>query len=85
MNLDYTLKWIDYIISLFIFIFGFLLFYSETNEWKGSLLAAILSAALTFVSLVAIRWLIEVFTKKQQLLLITNNTNGPIRAHLTIY
>jgi hypothetical protein len=50
--------------SLAVLIFGFLLFYSDTNQLIGSFVAAFLSAALTFVSFIMIRWLVEVFTTK---------------------
>jgi hypothetical protein len=62
--MDSFMKWFGYLASLAILIFGFFLFYWETNEWIGSLLAASLSAALAFGAFIVMRWFIDVFVKK---------------------
>jgi hypothetical protein len=45
------------------FFGGLLLFYSDSGDFFYSLIAAILSAALVWVSIVMIGWLTQVFTK----------------------
>ena len=57
------MKWLNYIISIIVFIYSFFLFYNDTQAWVGSLSAAVLSAGLVFVSLTMLRWLVQVFIK----------------------
>lgn len=59
---DILLNRLCYVLSLVVLLFGFLLFYSQTGEWKGSLMAAVLAAALVYGACVTIKWLIEVFS-----------------------
>ena len=54
------------IVSMITLILAFFLFYSETNEWMGSLAAAILTAALTLGAMIILRWLTEVFTTNKK-------------------
>jgi hypothetical protein len=61
MNTVSKMKWLSYFISGAILIFSFLWFYSDTHEVIGSLVAALLSAALSLVSLIMLRWLVQVF------------------------
>lgn len=63
MNVNSWMKWLGYGMSLVVLIIGFLLFYSDTQEWISSLMAALLSAALILGSFIALRWLVQVFTK----------------------
>ena len=56
------MKRYEYFVSLITLTGTFLLFYSDTNEWMGSVAAAILTTALTLGSMIMIRWLVEVFT-----------------------
>lgn len=48
----------SYAFAVLILILGFFLFYSQTNEFTGSLGAAVLAAALAWVSYILMRWLI---------------------------
>jgi hypothetical protein len=58
-----TYKQVEYIATLAIFLLGFFLFYSQTAELLSSLVAAVLSAALVWISFIMIGWLSQVFTK----------------------
>ena len=58
-----TYKQFENIGTLITFLVGFFLFYSQTVELLGSLAAALLSAALVWISFVMIGWLAQVFTK----------------------
>jgi hypothetical protein len=57
------MKWINYVISFVVFVYGFLFFYRDTQAGMGSLAAALLSAGLVFISLTMLRWLVQVFLK----------------------
>jgi hypothetical protein len=63
MDLISSIRWLGNILSVLTLVLGFLLFYSDNKEWKGSLLAALLSAALVYGSFMMIRWLVQVFKK----------------------
>ncbi|WP_068469545.1 hypothetical protein [Candidatus Protochlamydia phocaeensis] len=52
-----------YIASLAVLIFGFLLFYGDTQEFFSSISAAVLSALLVLISFIALSWLARVFTR----------------------
>ena len=58
-----TFKRVEYGITLLTLIGGSLLFFSQTHELLSSLVAAILSAALVWISFIMIGWLAQVFTK----------------------
>lgn len=49
---------VSYIIAVITLVFGFFLFYSQTDEIVGSFAAACLAAALAWVSYVLMRWLV---------------------------
>lgn len=51
------------IATLVTLIGGLLLFYSDSGAFLSSLTAAILSAALVWISFLMIGWLTQVFTK----------------------
>lgn len=55
-------KW-SYIAAAITFVGGLALFFSDTNEFYGSLAAAILAALLVWVSWVLMRWLILALRK----------------------
>lgn len=63
MNTGDKVRWVGYAVTLATLVFGFMLFYSNTQELVGSLFAAFLSAALVLVSFIMFSWLIQVFTK----------------------
>lgn len=63
MNAVEIVTKLGYILTIGILIFGFFLFFHDTHEWIGSLTAAVISAGLVFFSFIAIRWLVQVFTK----------------------
>lgn len=52
-----TIKWIGYSLTWAVFVFGFILFFQQTNEWVGSLFAALCSAALVFGMFVVFYWI----------------------------
>lgn len=54
---------IGYYVALGTLIFGWWLFYTDTQEWLGSLVAASLSACLVLASFLGLSWLVQVFTK----------------------
>lgn len=56
-------KWMGYILTAVTLIGGFALFYGETQEWIGSLTAAILSAILVLISFMILSWLLKAFLK----------------------
>ncbi len=51
------------IFAALVLVFSFLLFLSDTNEFMGSLAAAVLAAGLAWASYVIIRWLIMALRK----------------------
>lgn len=59
MNIDKT----SYIVSGISLVLSFILFFSDTFEFAKSLVAAILLAALVWVSYIMIRWLILALRK----------------------
>lgn len=63
MDIVLIIKWLGYVVSAAFLFFGFLLFYHNTGEVISSATAAILSAALTLVSFIMLRWLVQVFLK----------------------
>lgn len=56
-------KWLGYILSIATLLFGFMLFYSDTQEWGKSLAAALISGILVLVSFLMLSWLLQVFLK----------------------
>lgn len=55
--------WVIAMISLAVFILTFFIFFRDTYEFYSSLTAAILSAALTLITLIVISWFVRVFMK----------------------
>lgn len=51
------------VISIAVWIAGFIIFFRDTGEWIGSFSAAALLAGLFWVSYVIVRWLVMAFKK----------------------
>ena len=63
MKKTFPMKGLRYVSSLLTLIVGFLLFYNKTQEPIGSLTAAILSAALVWISCIMLEWIVQIFIK----------------------
>lgn len=63
MDAHSKIHWGIGIISLFVFILTFFIFFRETQELLSSLTAALLSTLLVLASLIIVSWFIRVFTK----------------------
>jgi len=63
MNAGARTRTIGYFIALGTLVFGFWLFYTDTQEPVGSLVAAALSACLVLATFLGLSWLVQVFTK----------------------
>lgn len=53
------LKYVGYISTGVVFLFGFLLFYYQTGEFIGSLFAALCSALLVLGSFIIFSWILQ--------------------------
>lgn len=53
----------SYIVSIIALVFGFILFFSDTWEFMKSFAAAVLLAALVWISYIMIRWLVLALRK----------------------
>lgn len=63
MQTEHLLDKNGFIFAALVLIFSFLLFLSDTNKLMGSFAAALLAAALAWLSYVVIRWLIMALRK----------------------
>lgn len=48
----------SFVVAAVTLVFALFLFYADTNEFLGSLTAALLSAALMWMAYVLVRWLV---------------------------
>jgi hypothetical protein len=64
MNYDKIIEPIGFIIAVATMLFSFLLFYSDTGMFLGSLSAAALATGLAWISYVILRWIILAIREK---------------------
>lgn len=66
MKFSKTFQTIANVLSVLIMLFAFFLFYSDTNKFLQSLVAAFLLFAIVWGSFVVIKWVIESLPMNKQ-------------------
>lgn len=63
MQTQSTIKWVGYLASLLVLVFGFLILYNETQEIFSSLSMAVLASLMVLGTFIIMGWLAQMLIK----------------------